>query len=348
MSRLFGELATKFGNSPEDLATEGLCHLLHHRAAAEAFIETLNTLSGQQLPSSLRFGTQDQIDDGEGRPDLWGMAGDGSMPLLVESKFWAGLTSNQPNGYLQELADTPDSVLLFLVPHPRREYLWSKIRDRATSSFDFSDSKTEDQFVLNLSNGTTLLLRSWRDVLDALVTVIQAEGGLQTLLEDVHQVQSLCERYSREGFLPLRGDEIGQDAGKRVRQLTQIVQDLRERLGEGWDSDTRMATSRNRYAFVTTLHDVDATLGLLYVWWAREGRSPFWMRLDTQTPEQQNEAQRALESEFHVRSGEARPTSILVPIPLKLRVEREDVLNDLADQLGRIAERLEPVLGDKS
>ncbi|WP_146109976.1 hypothetical protein [Salinibacter sp. 10B] len=277
------------------------------------------------------------------------MAEDGSVPLLVESKFWAGLTTNQPNGYLRELADTSGSVLLFLVPHPRREYLWPKIRDRATSSFIPANGSSEDRsFVLKLSNETTLLLRSWKEVLDALASALQAEGGMRELLEDVRQVQSLCERYSSEGFHPLRGDEIGQDVGKRVRQLTQIVQDLRARLDEGWDSDTRMATSRNRYAFVTSLYGFDVTLGLLYVWWAREGRSPLWMRLDTQTPEQQSGARRALEPEFQVRSGEARPTSILIPLPLELGVERDEVLDDLADQLSRIAERLKPVLGNAS
>lgn len=347
MSRLFGQLASKFGASPEDLATEGLCHLLHHRVAAEAFVDYLNAQSGQDLPSSLRFSTQEQTENGEGQPDLRGMAGDGSVPLLIESKFWAGLTANQPTGYLRELADTPDSVLLFLAPYSRREYLWPKIRERAISSVSTDATTGEQPFILNLPTDTTLLLRSWRDVLDALATAIQAEGGFGDLLEDVHQVQSLRECYSSKGFLPLRGDEIGQDVGRRVRQLTQIVQDLRARLGEGWDSNTRMATSRNRYTFVTKLHGVDATLGLLYVWWARDGRSPFWMRLDTETPEQQNRALRALEPQFQTRTGEERPTSILVPLSLRLRVERDEVLNDLAAQLSRISELLDPVLGDR-
>jgi hypothetical protein len=349
VARLFGHLAIKFGRSPEDLATEALCHLLRHRVAAEAFISYLNAQTGQSLSTSLWFSTQEETEDGEGQPDMRGMEEDGSAPLLVESKFWAGLTENQPNGYLQELADTSQGVLLFLVPDPRREYLWPKIQDRATSSFVSTESTTEEQpHVLRLSNGTTLLLRSWKEILDMLASAIQAEGGLRELLEDLHQVQSLCERFSSEGFLPFRGDEIGQNVGKRVRQLTQIVQDVRARLGEGWDSDANMATSRNRYAVTTSLYGIDATLGLLYVWWARDGRSPFWLRLDTQTLRQQNVARKALEPEFHVRSGESRPTSILVPVPLKLRAERDDVLDDLANQLGRIAERLEPVLGDAS
>jgi hypothetical protein len=44
------------------------------------------------------------------------MASDGSTPLLVEAKFWAGLTGHQPVSYWQRLPVEQPAMLLFLVP----------------------------------------------------------------------------------------------------------------------------------------------------------------------------------------------------------------------------------------
>lgn len=344
MSRLFGELATKFGRSPEDLATEGLCCLLRHSVAAEAFIGDLNEKTGVTLPSSMTFRTQEEAEDGDGQPDMRGIGGDGSTQLLVESKFWAGLTENQPNGYLRELIGT-GGVLLFLVPHPRRPYIWPKIREEAASEFEVRGrNSSESSFALRLGEEAALLLQSWRDTLNVMESAVRSEGGLRDLLEDVHQVQSLCDRYSGEGFLPLRGDEVGQDVGKRIRQLQEITMDLRPRIEDRWGVNTGLSVSKKRHAFTATLHGFDATIGILHVWWARKGQSPFWMRLDTQTPNQQDRVLQALKSETYAkRGGDARPNSVLVALPPKLGVERDEVIEDLVQQLNRIAERLEKV-----
>jgi len=351
MSRLFGELATKFSRSPEDLATEGLGYLLRHSVAAEAFVEHLNAQAGTTLSSSLTFRTQEKAEDGDGQPDMRGIAGDGATQLLVESKFWAGLTKNQPNGYLRELINVSGGVLLFLVPHPRRPYLWPKIRDEAASEFEVRETNTpESSFVLQFHDETTLLLQSWKDMLNGVETKVQVEDGLHDLLEDVHQVQSLCDRYSDEGFLPLRGDELGQDVGKRVLQLTQIVQDLRGRLGDGWDSGTSMSTRKKWYTFRTQLYGFQAVIGIKYYWWARDGRSPLWLRVKTQSSNRRDAVLHALDPDIHAFADkpESYPYDVLLPLPLKLGVERDEVIDDLVEQLDRISERLEPVLEDTS
>lgn len=342
MSDLFGHLATRFGRSPEDLATEGLCYVLNHRVAGNAFAAFVNERAETTLPENLTFRTQEAATEGDGQPDMSGVSGDGTTRLLVESKFWAGLTQNQPNGYLLELNETPGSVLLFLVPHPRREYIWPKIRDAAAEKFEV---KREDNYRVSLAKAATLVLCSWRDALNAVEAGVQAEGGMRGLLEDIRQVQSLCERYSREGFVPLRGDELGQDVGKRVNQLTYLVTDLRNHLGDGWGGSANMATSRKRYTFKTTLHGFGAVIGIKYIWWARRGQSPIWLRIKARDDDRCAEVVRVLKPEYGAFDDKpSYPTDVLLPLPLKLGVERDDVLADLAGQLDDIAERLEPVL----
>jgi len=350
MSRLFSDLAEKFGRSPENLATEGLRHLLRRRVAADAFVEYINAQSGTGLSSDLLFRTQESTEAGEGQADMKGVAGDGSVPLLVESKFWAGLTANQPNGYLRHLEDLPGGVLLFVVPHPRRQYLWPKIGAQARTVFPINEEEgtTPDEFQLSLQNGTTLLLRSWTDVLNAVESPVQAEGGHPDLLEDLRQVRGLCDRYSDAEFLPFRGDDIGQDVGKRIRQLREIVTAVDPELGKLWTDDRHVTSSRYRYGLRTTLFGLDAVIALIYYWWAEDGRSPIWLRLKAETVNRRDRVLRALEPDIQARRDKetSYPTDVLVPLSLKLGAEKEEVISDLDGQLNEIAERLKPVLSD--
>ena len=347
MSDLFGHLATRFGRSPEDLATEGLCYILNHQVAGNAFVAFVNARADaseqRKLDTPLTFRTQEATEDGDGQPDMVAVSGNAKKQLLVESKFWAGLTANQPNGYLRDLEGTPGRVLLFLVPHPRREYIWPKIRKSAKEEFEV---EAEDGYRLSLANGTRLLLYSWRDALNAVASAVQAEGGMRGLLEDIRQVQGLCERYSREGFVPLRGDELGQDVGKRVNQLTWLVRDLKNRLGDGWSKDSNMATSRKRYTFKTQLHGFDVFVGIMYFWWAERGQSPIWLRIKARKAGRREDVLQALKPDFQAFADKPTtyPTDVLLPLPLKLGVERDEVLDDLEKQLANIAERLSLVL----
>lgn len=351
MSSLFGQLATKFGQSPEDLATEGLRHVLSHRVAGTAFVEYIRAQSNAELRENLLFRTQQDTDEGEGRADMKAVAGDGSVPLLVESKFWAGLTANQPNGYLRHLEGTSGGVLLFLAPHPRLKYLWPKLRERAGEEFpiEVGSADDEEEFVLPLQNGATLLLRSWQEVLNAIESAVQAEGGHSDLLDDLRQVRGLCDRHSDAGFLPFRGDDIGQDVGKRVHQLRNIVLAVDPELGKLWTADRNVTSSRYRYGLRTKLHGFDAVIAIIYYWWSADGRSPIWLRLKAETRNRRDEVLRALEPDIQARRDKetSYPTDVLIPLPPKLGVEKDEVIADLAGQLNKIAERLTSVLTGK-
>jgi hypothetical protein len=347
MSRLFGELATTFGNSPEDLATEGLCHLLRHRVAAKAFIDYLDVPIQDALLGTLRFSTQEPVEEGEGRLDLRGTGDDGRAPLLVESKFWAGLTANQPNAYLRELEEQPGGVLLFIVPQPRLASLWPKVRREALEEFAAAPHEDSDaDYTLWLENGTTLLMRSWQEVLDTIMSAARREGE-NSLLEDLRQVRGLCDRHNEADFQPLRGEEIGQSIGKRIQQLHTILRDLPGHLGPEWAEDTKLSITKHRYAFTTQVHNTDSAIGIEYYWWAEDGSSPLWLRIETGDPTLCQEAIQALEPEIRAFPDTPSDCSdLLSPLALKLGVERPEVLKDLAGQLGSVAERLDSVLKD--
>ena len=70
----------------------------------------------------------------------------GVVRVLVENKFWAGLTETQPVGYLDQLPSDVSAALLFVVPHTRLHSVWAELKERcATKKVDLTDeAKTND------------------------------------------------------------------------------------------------------------------------------------------------------------------------------------------------------------
>ena len=110
----------------ENLATESLSYLLRrYRTAHEAFVDLVSTI-GYVPPGDLEFSTQVHMQHGS-IPDLVGATMDGTGVLLVESKFWAPLTPNQPAGYLRQLSEDRKGMVLFIAPVGRYEELWQQL-----------------------------------------------------------------------------------------------------------------------------------------------------------------------------------------------------------------------------
>ena len=85
-------------------------------------IQTADAL-GLHLPPQLTFKTQASGEDSS-IPDLAALDPEGREVLLIENKFWAGLTRNQPAAYLARLPQNQDGLLLFVVPQRRLHSVW--------------------------------------------------------------------------------------------------------------------------------------------------------------------------------------------------------------------------------
>ena len=113
---LLAHLALKLAPHPENIAVEALGHILSTSPAAIRALEDVLRNGSAEIGEIVRVQTQSSNEEGS-RPDLAGLAADGTKRLLIEAKFWAGLTNNQPVKYLEDLLkqDQP-SVLLFVAP----------------------------------------------------------------------------------------------------------------------------------------------------------------------------------------------------------------------------------------
>ncbi len=118
----------------ENLATEALEYILRHPQVADAFDRHLRQVA-PNLPPLVRYQTQVSGGDDTGIRDLIGTTVSNTNPFVLEVKFGAPLTPNQPVTYLKALAkgDEP-SLLLFLVPRTNVSGLWPRLLRRCAEA----------------------------------------------------------------------------------------------------------------------------------------------------------------------------------------------------------------------
>lgn len=173
---LFGHLVTRFSTQPENLATESLSYIINRsNTAKRAFLRYLSQVT-VELPENLRFQTQASGED-SAIPDLVGIDVDGDQVFLIEAKFWAGLTDNQPITYLKRLPENKNGILLFIAPALRFQTLWPELLRRCgNGAIVFKQEKaiSDELNVVHLTANHILTLVSWRSVLSVILQELDA------------------------------------------------------------------------------------------------------------------------------------------------------------------------------
>ena len=149
-------------------------------------------------------GVHTQAGDAEGRlPDLAAFDKQGAEQVLVEAKFWAGLTKNQPVPYLRRLPQDRPTVLLFVAPAMRRDRLWDELRNRVLKAGIELGASNETSDLRSASAGgkRRLMLTSWTTLLER----IAREANTEPKIANGHPpVAGLTDHMDGDAFLPLR------------------------------------------------------------------------------------------------------------------------------------------------
>ena len=179
----------------EDIAVEALGHILSNSRPARKAVEDLLESHGAKIGPIEGVQTQVAGDTGE-RPDLSGTDQHGVECLLIEAKFWAGLTENQPVEYLSRLESNAPSVLLVVAPAARFESLWVELRRRIqdANTLKFEEGKRSDGvWASQVGDGVSLLMTSWEVLLGRVSAEVNAArdvaGG-----NDIEQLRGLTQR----------------------------------------------------------------------------------------------------------------------------------------------------------
>ena len=238
---LLAHLSRRLSGQTEDLAVESLGHILSTSAASRQALTDVLGNCGVEIGGISRVETQSTGGGGE-RPDLAGFDGDGRERLLIEAKFWAGLTGNQPVAYLDRLPPDSPSALLVVAPSLRIDTLWAELRRRVLDAkgIDMGDGQPGAELrqapvgvsrrvilpeptALSLGDGNRkLILTSWRNLLGRMEAQANAAGDVSTL-NNLQQLQGLAELEDTEAFLPLRPEQLSSEFPRLLPHLLGLV-----------------------------------------------------------------------------------------------------------------------------
>ena len=316
---LLAHIVPLYGKT-ELVATESLRYILQQSEPARNALESMMVTAGVKVDALTRFETEVSGEDGE-RVDLVCYDGHGTKRVLIEAKFWAGLTDNQPNTYLARLPEDTHSALLFVAPAQRIETLWPELCRRAEEQHTLrvtSDTQTSGELrgVSIDSNGHKMLLTSWRTLLERMESQASIAGD-RAVVRDIEQLVGLTERMDSDAFLPIHSDELGQEFPRRMLNLVGLVNDATERIiANGWadTSRSRAASRWHGYGRNFRLYETALWFGIDFELWALHGQTPLWI----QTPDGEN----------------------FEPIHIPTGVEYFEVLESVVKQLGTIRQQL--------
>lgn len=313
---LFAQIVPMFGQT-EVAATAALRHILEQSESTRNALERMLLTAGVETGSLTQFQTEAIGDEGE-RVDLVCSDANGTERVLIEAKFWAGLTDNQPNTYLARLPKEGHSVLLFVVPAQRMETLWPELCGRAEKEHELtilSESGDLRSAAID-GNERKMMATSWRTVLDHMESQASLTGD-RAAVRNIEQLLGLTERMDSDAFLPIHSDELGQEFPRRVLNFVRLVHDATQRaLSNDWANADGLRVTSQWYGegrFVR-LHDVVVWFGINFERWAADGQTPLWVQ--------------------------SRTDNLWDPVHLPTGAEYSEVLNAVVGQLDSLGQRL--------
>ena len=331
---LLAHVAWKFTGQTETLATEALGYILSRSVTArEALRETLQT-GGADVAPLTRVATE-VIGKKDERLDLVAFDEHGSERVLIEVKFWAGLTDNQPETYLDRLPrDGKPAVLLFVAPEQRLVTLWAEIRRRAEAVCELgADAGTEGlESVVVDGTPRRLMLTSWRTLLGAMASRAGVDGD-SAAERDILQLDALCEREDSQAFLPLRSEELAPAFPRRMLDMQKLINDATDQArGRGFVSTHRLKVVPRADGYGRWLNIgkddawFQAWFGVRYGLWVRQKETPLWLNFSVE-PVQERAVKDKLGDQNY-------------GFTLPVGVEYGAVLDSVVGQLKKIADTL--------
>jgi hypothetical protein len=286
----------------------------------------------------------------------------GGERLIIEAKFWANLTDNQPAAYLTRLAPAEPGLLLVVAPQVRLTTLWADLLSNLNSAGTRSTSPcttplppapsdsppATSRYVLRHSNKHILALASWRAILNAVDERLQAAGEIASTA-DLAQLRALTERMDHRAFIPLRAEDLDTRNGRQVHQVALLVDQLRAGLSESDPVEREGQNSSHGRVFYgwrlrPKLCKKRMWIGFYPRAWAEYGRSPLWVQLrahaDSGWPVPVlRSALRSLTLPGGPGVWEEDDT-FLIPLMLKTSAGEADIIAELRMQLFAIASAL--------
>ena len=277
MQSLLGLFYSRIKGSQEDIASEGLTYILQQSLAARQALSRLMKAECGLEFSDLSYITQN-IGERLERPDVSGYDVAGKEVLILEAKFWASLTGNQPVQYLNRLGD--NSALVFICPNLRRGTLYDELLRRMRAKMISFEEKAEG-YALEVEGKKHLLVKTWDEILGTVHQQL-VQANEQALLSDLDQIIGLCKTIDSHSFLPLQAKDLSPGIGKRINSFYDLTDKVADELiKRGFANSNGLKTTARKYSYTRYLNIgvFGAALSLKFNYWEKHADTPLWITL---------------------------------------------------------------------
>lgn len=349
MNTLFGYIATLVSNR-EDIATKALHYVLQNSQAARTKMGEIAQIAQPQLPPLFTFDGWPSSKSGEGRPDMRGVAADGTVPLLIENKLWAGLTQHQPVTYFKQLPT--NGLLLFIVPDIRKSTLRLELEVgiKKFQSNYASNWSHNSNFGLDYQapvDGKALAVITWDKLLDALEHAVARETGAFVTSHDLKQLRGFVQSAGGVGdeFAPFRSEDVsGRDIPKMLISSQLIIDSVCKGLVDfgfgGWKDWSK---SFLYYGKSFSFRDFLLHFGFFHHAWKLYGGSPLWCGVNYENPKR-HEIHDALSRLMGNSQADLHPIDLeeswYMPIFLEANAPQDEVTRRAVEQIRQIRDAL--------
>ena len=347
-------LRKKFSDKYENIAVEALGHILSTSPAAVRALEDMLRTGGAEVGEIARMKTQASGEEGT-QPDLAASDQHNRERVLIEAKFWAGLTDNQPVAYLKRLPKNQASVLLFVAPAARLNTLWAELCRKVSESESGIELRPDRDKAEGLRSATAggerrLMLTSWAELLRHME---ESANGEQPTENDIQQLRGLTQQMDQEAFLPLRPEELSPEFPRRLISIVKLINDVIECLEQAKLADRRWRLTNNQMEYGRYLllprAGAGTWFGLDCDKWATVRDTPLWLYLYGE-----NDDWQGVKPLSEIRDNLRRPDlqdppefidkgdHLVIPIYLPVAVAEDAVLKAVVERIKEIGNLINP------
>lgn len=346
MQSLLGQFYSRIKGSQEDIASEGLTYILQRSKSARLAINKIIKSDCGLDFEDLNFSTQN-IGGKSERPDISGFDTDGNEILILEAKFWAALTDNQPIEYLKRLKQ--NSALVFICPTLRVRPVFDELLKRVkTTQINFTTN--HETHSITFEDNKHLTVKTWNEILGT-VKLHLVQANEQLLISDIDQIIGLCNTIDSNAFLPLQSDDLSPKYAKRINSYYDLLDKVVDELKKREIADTKgLNATPQRYGYTRYFKTkkFGIALNIKFDYWASCADTPFWINFKELTSDKgwsmTNELRReckTVSSQLSFTTYETNSREIFFALFPTLDKTEDIVINDLADQIIKLTTNLE-------
>jgi len=275
MPSLLGQFFNRINGSQEDIASEGIVYILQQSAVAkEAIFNYIFNVSGLQF-QNLEIYSQSVGKNNE-RPDISGVNEKGIEVLIIEAKFWASLTENQPIEYLKRLKD--NSILIFICPKLRINSLNNEI-ERKLSENGLQYKYTEKKYVLD--ENKQIYITDWLTILGLLKTHLTKNHEM-LLVSDIDQLIGFCEVIDNYSFLPIVDNDLSPSIPKKINSYCDFLDKVVDKLKSSINANTdglKATPQKYGYTRYINIGNYSISFEVNLKLWEMVADTPFWITI---------------------------------------------------------------------